>query len=130
MPCRSYLNLNYSVQAPEDVHTLVHLGITDDQVLVVLLVLNKPLLPLKGHPGGAREGVSGRGGTGARTRLFDKRFGSLTKTWVFVSLHVISHLQDGTLMLWPFTVYITKNPGTKNKNLYNRLGRLQNQPQT
>lgn len=115
MLCMPYLNLNYSVQAPEDVHTLVHLGITDHHILVVLLVLNKPLFALKGHPGGAREGVSGRGGTGARTRLFDKWFGSLTKTWVFVSLHIISDLWEGTLVHWSFIIWIIKDPDTKYK---------------
>lgn len=95
---RSYLNLNYSVQAPEDVHTLVHPAIKSH--CLVFLVLNKPLLALKFLPGGAGEGVPGRGGPGTRTRLFDEGFGSLTKIWVFVGLHIISHLwEEGTLTL-------------------------------
>lgn len=107
--------MNYSVHAPEDVHTLVHLAITN-LYLLVLLVLNKPLLALKGLPGSAREGVSGGRGTGARTRLFDEGFGSLTKIGVFVSLHIIGHLwEEEILVMWPLTdVYGTENPHTKN----------------
>ncbi|MPC34756.1 hypothetical protein E2C01_028156 [Portunus trituberculatus] len=90
---RLYLNLNYNILAPEDVHTLIHLGINFN-VLVVFLVLNKPLLAFEGQFGGAGEDVLSGGSTAAGTRLFDKRFGSLTQTWVLVSLHVISHLQN------------------------------------